>query len=46
MNVNPGHRYNELTNSEFLHKLGVLVKGKVPLDDYWFLEQRIYLWKQ
>jgi len=29
MNVNPGHRYNELTNSEFLHKLGVLVKGKV-----------------
>jgi len=29
MNVNPGHRYNELTNSEFLHKLGVLAKGKV-----------------
>ncbi len=29
MNVNPGHRYNELTNTEFLHKLGVLVKGKV-----------------
>ena len=29
MNVNPGHRYNELTNSEFLHKLGVLENSKV-----------------
>ena len=29
MNVNPGHRYNELTHSEFLHKLGVLVNSKV-----------------
>ena len=31
MNVNPGHRYNKLTNSEFLHKLGVLVNSKVTL---------------
>ena len=28
LGVNPGHRYNELTNSEFLHKLGVLVNNK------------------
>ncbi len=28
-NVNPGHRYTELTDEDFLHKLGVLEDGRV-----------------
>ena len=28
-NVNPGHRYNALTDSDFLHKLGILIDNRV-----------------